>query len=320
MLYIIYPSWLTPEIVPGFWIRWYGLMYLCAFASCYLVTMALLSEKMRALKPVLFNFFTWTIFGVILGARIISELVYSQNLGALIRPWEFFWPFDSYGSFVGISGMSYHGGLLGGTVAALVYTKIKKLPMLKIADYFMPGLAFGYTFGRIGNFANSELFGRITSSPFGMLFANAERLPYGDERVKEVADAVGIAPDSTGLVNLPRHPSQLYEALFEGIITGGILLALFFLFRRRSALYRHGLLFYSYIFFYGLFRFFIEYFRQPDPQFGAFRLFSDESSPIWYMGSWLHFTVGQFFCLAMMLSAVVGYVIIYRKNPPVSLE
>jgi phosphatidylglycerol:prolipoprotein diacylglycerol transferase len=125
------------------------------------------------------------------------------------------------------------------------------------------GIPLGYTFGRLGNFINAELYGRITHVPWGIVFPHAESFPVSEPWVREYASSVGLPVPAAGLVNLPRHPSQLYEALFEGIV---LWLILWFIVRKRRP-YK-GFVICCYMMGYAIIRFFIEYVRQPDKGLG----------------------------------------------------
>ena len=161
---------------------------------------------------------------------------------------------------------------------------------------FAAAIPLGYTFGRLGNFINGELYGRVTASPLGMLFPNAATVPTKESWVVEIAEKVGI--DITGLasVNLPRHPSQLYEMIFEGIV----LWAIIWVFRNRKPF--KGFLIGLYFLGYGFFRFLIEYFRQPDSQMGD--------------GGFIlpGITTGQILCFLMMVFGII-WIVVCSKLP-----
>ena len=160
----------------------------------------------------------------------------------------------------------------------------------------------GYTFGRIGNFMNGELYGRITTMPWGVVFPGAERFSSAADWVQAFAAQIGM-PLTEKLVNLPRHPSQLYEALFEGII---LFLILWFCRKYKKF---DGQMAMMYTGGYGIFRFFIEYFREPDADLG-YRIAKDSSAPIYTNTSLLNFSTGQILCFCMITFAVVTSVIL----------
>jgi len=257
------PSRMDPVIftVGGFSVRWYGMMYIIAFAVVYLLTRLRIKDEKLPYSPAFVgDALTWAILGVLLGGRIGYMLFYSfpefiaNPLGSLI-------PISLTGggcAFSGIAGMSYHGGLIGVFVAVLLFSRSRKEPFLKTADLFIPAIPLGYTFGRLGNFINGELYGRVTDAAIGMHFPFAP----GDEL---------------------RHPSQLYEAFFEGIF----LFALLWSLRKKSPW--PGFLAGLYIAGYGFVRFFIEFYREPDAHLGFV---------------FMSFSMGQILCFAMILAGV----------------
>ncbi|WP_373499566.1 prolipoprotein diacylglyceryl transferase [Desulfococcus sp.] len=269
------PERLDPVIIEiGFFkLQYYGLMYLVAFGLTYALVLyrirredgfTLTSAQVEALT-------TAMIVGVILGGRLGYVLFY--NIGYYLRhPLEIFLPF-SFGEgiqFTGISGMSYHGGLIGVIIAAVVYGRRNGVAFLEIADLYGPAVPLGYTFGRIGNFINGELYGRVTDLPVGMVFPMAP------------------TPER-------RHPSQLYEALLEGI------LCFIVLWLPRKRIRTRGAMLSLYLVSYGAARFFVEFFRQPDAHLG-FVMF--------------RFTAGQLLCALMILSGVLSYVYLKKTGAP----
>jgi phosphatidylglycerol:prolipoprotein diacylglycerol transferase len=170
------------------------------------------------------------------------------------------------------------------------------------------GSALGYTFGRLGNFINGELFGRVTALPWGMVFPLAEEFPVREPWVRELAARVGL--DLTGLaqVNLPRHPSQLYEAFFEGIVLWAIL---WFGLRKRRAF--RGQLMAVYIMGYGALRFLIEYVRQPDVELGFPIQLVRLANPQ-YQFSPFNLTTGQLLNLLMVLVGVLCWLLFQRRE------
>jgi phosphatidylglycerol:prolipoprotein diacylglycerol transferase len=249
-------------------LRYYGMMYLAAFLVTYaLVSYRLKRENFNYSVETIQDFFLWGIAGLIIGGRLGYVLIY--NPGYYLRhPLEIVLPFDfSQGMrFVGISGMSYHGGALGIFIASFIFCRKRGINLWDLADLFCPTFPLGYTFGRIGNFINGELFGRTTTVPWGMFF------PLAQERQL-------------------RHPSQLYEAFFEGIV---LFLILWNLRKKRPFTGFHLAL---YIIGYGIIRFFIEFYREPDFQLGFF---------------WNILSMGQILCIAMILT---GVGIIIAKKP-----
>jgi phosphatidylglycerol:prolipoprotein diacylglycerol transferase len=211
-------------------VRWYGLMYLVGFVAAYFVIRSELKRKggpipYQAADDLLF----YLIVGLLIGARLGYALFY--NLPSyLAAPWEIF--------FVWHGGMSFHGGLIGMVIAGWFYARSRKAPFLELADIGALAAPIGLMLGRFGNFINCELYGRITTVPWGIVF------PTGGP--------------------LPRHPSQLYEAFLEG----AVLFTLLWVLRTRTK--RHGQLLAVFLTAYGLFRFCAEFFREPDVQLGYF--------------------------------------------------
>ena len=241
------PSHINPVIfhIGSFRLQYYGLMYLVAFATTYLLARYRLKSEARWQLTIddLQGLMTAMIIGLIVGARIGYVLFYNAAYYAA-HPLEIVLPFSFEGGFrfTGISGMSYHGGLIGALLGLGWYARKYKIGARNALDLLSPCGAAGYTFGRIGNFLNGELWGRITTAPIGMYFPRAPGHSL-------------------------RHPSQLYEAFGEGILLFIILWSL----RRRVK--TPGAMFALYLIGYGTVRFVIEFFRQPDAQLGFVFLF-----------------------------------------------
>jgi phosphatidylglycerol:prolipoprotein diacylglycerol transferase len=246
-------------------------MYVTAMAVAYALGLRRLGRDPSFFPPEAFEAaIPWVILGMVAGARLGYVLFY-DFLYYLHRPWEIVLPFQWEGGFVftGIRGLSYHGGLLGGALAGLLYCRRHGQNPLRLADVLAVSIPFGYSFGRLGNFLNGELYGRATAVPWGMYFPS----------------------DPSGLL---RHPSQLYEAALEGL---GLGLLMRLLARRPR---RPGALSAAYVAGYGGVRFFLEWFREPDPQLG------------FVVG---HFSMGQVLCLAMALSGAAAFFIaVNSKN------
>ncbi len=229
----------------GFKLKYYGLMYLVGFAITYFVALYRVKTEARW-KNVTTEHLQGLIIAMIIGLMLGSRLGYVvfYKLGYyLAHPWEIVLPisFENGFQITGIAGMSYHGGVIGAFIALCYYARRSKVGVRNCADLVPIGGTLGYTFGRIGNFMNGELFGRITEAPIGMYF------PRGGHML--------------------RHPSQLYEAFGEGIV-----LFLFLWFTRKKVT-TPGTTFALYISGYAAIRFVIEFFRQPDRHLG-FVLFS----------------------------------------------
>ncbi|MEW6744657.1 MAG: prolipoprotein diacylglyceryl transferase, partial [Planctomycetota bacterium] len=221
------------------------------------------------------NLLTWLIVGVILGGRLGYATFYEQDLWEnplrLLQIWH--------------GGLSFHGGLLGVVVVGIVWARRWRAPVLALGDAFVLGITPGILAVRLSNFIKGELFGRACgpSALFGMRFPtdpDAERLlqlwkPLGHTgsfSVRDVelryleAHSLRYWDAIKGEVPL-RHPSQLYEALGEGLLLGLVLLILYVWWRRRSSKLGNGILFGIFLLGYGSVRFVIEFYRQPDSQF-----------------------------------------------------
>ena len=300
-LFINYPSWISPYVIKGLPIRWYAVMYVFAFATAYILFMGLLKEKENRdiKKESAEDLFIYCVIGLLIGARLGSCLFYDDALYYLSHPWLIFWPLRN-GEFVGLPGMSYHGGVIGAIVAGLIYTKVKKISFLRFADLITSAIPFAYTWGRLGNFINGELYGRVTASSLGMVFPTAERFSTTHQWVRSVADTVGIVYSPGDYVNLPRWPSQLFEAFFEGIVLGIII---WFVVRKikKKRNMADGTILASYLMGYGLIRFILEYFRQPDSDIGYV---IGHSSNIYLFESVLNISKGQVFCLLMVIGGL----------------
>jgi len=265
------PAHIDPVIfqIGSFRLQYYGLMYLLAFGTTYLIARHRLTSESRWQISVehLQGLMTAMIIGLILGARLGYVLFYNLSYYA-VHPLEIFLPFEFQDGirFTGISGMSYHGGLIGTFVGMWWYSRKYRLGVFNALDLLPPCAAAGYTFGRIGNFLNGELWGRITTAPVGMYF-----------------------PHANG--NALRHPSQLYEAFGEGILLFLVLWSL------RHRIRTPGVMFCLYLIGYGVVRFVIEFFREPDAHLGF--VFSTLS-------------MGQLLCGAMILTGL-GLMLFFKS-------
>jgi phosphatidylglycerol:prolipoprotein diacylglycerol transferase len=235
------PGNLDPVMIGlgSFKIRWYGLMYLVVLGITYfLARYRLRTERLGLSLEVLEKVFFWGMTGVIIGARLGYVFFYNFSY-YLQHPLEIVLPFQFSPRFhfVGYAGMSYHGGLICLALAVFWLEQREHLPTFTLADLLATTFPLGYTFGRLGNFINGELYGRVTNRWWGMYF------PGGD----------------SGRL---RHPSQLYEAFLEGVV---LFIVMWSLRKRRPFPGFHTA---AYIMGYGIMRFFIEFVREPDSQLG----------------------------------------------------
>ncbi len=228
-----------------FSISWYALMYLAGFLTVYGLLMYRINkgelelngpQKPSLQKALVMDLLIIVFLGLLIGGRLGYVIFYDLE-HYLADPLSVISPFDQAGKFIGIYGMSYHGGLVGAILAGLIFSKRRKIDFMALANFVSPAIPAGYFFGRIGNFLNNELYGRVTSKPWGMYFS-------GDPTFQL------------------RHPSQLYEAFLEGII----LFAVLWVIRNKEKYKGKMLLFY--IIGYSFFRITGEFFREPDIQIG----------------------------------------------------
>jgi len=235
-------------------VRWYGLMYLLGFTSSYLLVWYQVKKKRL---PIDRQVIDDLYFYLILGLIIGARLGYVvfYNLPEYLKN-----PLEVFALWHG--GMSFHGGLIGTVVAGYIFSRKRNVDFWLFADMIIATAPIGLGLGRIGNFINGELFGRPSTVPWAMVF------PEGGP--------------------LPRHPSQLYEASGEGLL---LFILLWFL---KDRIKTPGFLTSYFLIFYGVIRFFLEFFRQPDPQLG-------------FIVSFL--TMGQILCTGMIVAGIILYVI-----------
>ena len=258
-----------------FELRWYSLAYLAGIFVGYWYLLKLVKQPgspmaRRHADDMVF----YAALGIILGGRLGYVLFY--NLGYYLDN-----PLDILKLWDG--GMSFHGGVLGTTLGILYLARKEKLPWLRIHDYVACSVPFGLLFGRLANFVNHELWGAPTNVPWAIRFPEL------------VAGLTALGP--------PRHPSQLYEAFLEGIVLFAILAWMFW---KTEARYQPGKLVGAFLFFYGLFRFAVEFVREPDAQFAGTII---EASGL-HMGQWLS--------LPMMLGGL--YLMLTAKKRRVRVE
>lgn len=292
-----YPEFFTPFVFPenipllGA-IRWYGLMYIVGIAVSCLILNHL--EKKGWIKfnnskdGGAYDMVFYAAVGAIVGARVGYFLLYSPS--SFLRPWEILgFNLDNGITFLGFAGMSFHGGLIGMIIGGYIFSKKYKYEFLTIADHATLPSSFALFFGRIGNFMNAELYGRVTDSPLGMIFPNYDAVG-GYENWKAMIPAIRPYTEL-------RYPSQLYEAFLEGIVlalVSYIILAL----SQKNKNIRKGTRLFVWIFLYGLFRAVIEQF------------FRDVTE--WAIGP---ITSGAIYSMIMMVVSLIMLIYIYTKNP-----
>ena len=236
-------------------IRWYGVMYLLGFTIAWVLARYRIRQGyMKMSKQQLSDLVFYIALGAVLGGRIGYVLFYQfpvfiDHPLILFKIWE--------------GGMSFHGGLVGVIASAYVFARRLKVRFFTLIDFVAPLIPPGLGLGRIGNFIGGELWGRVTDVPWAMVF------PHVD--------------------HLPRHPSQLYQAMLEGVILFVILW--WFSSKRPPPMTVSGM----FLLFYGSFRFLVEFFREPDQHIGTVAL------------DWL--SMGQLLSLPMM---GLGLFLLYR--------
>ncbi len=266
-----YPQ-IDPEIVRfgPFAVRWYGLMYALGFAASYLLVKHQMQnmgkvplvkgrEKQEAAaawpEAFLDSLYLYLVLGLVLGARL--GYVFFYDLGSFVaKPLEIF--------AVWHGGMSFHGGMIGTLLAGYLCCRKFKVDFWRAADLVVVTAPIGLGLGRLGNFINGELYGRVTDVPWAMIF------PTGGP--------------------LPRHPSQLYEFALEGVL----LFAILWIAKDRP--HKPGMMTALILMLYGLFRFLVEFFREPDAQLGFI------AGP---------FTMGQ---VLSVLTALAGIVLFFLRR------
>ncbi len=257
-----------------FELRWYSLAYLAGIFIGYWYLLKLIKQPgapmaRRHADDMVF----YAALGIILGGRLGYVLFYNpgyylENPVDILKLWD--------------GGMSFHGGVIGTTLGILYLARKEGLPWLRIHDYVACCVPFGLFFGRLANFVNHELWGAPTNVPWAVRFPEV------------VAGLSALGP--------PRHPSQLYEAALEGVL---LFVILAWMFWRTEARYQPGKLVGAFIFFYGCFRFAVEFVREPDTQLVEFA-----------QATGLH--MGQWLSLPMILGGL--YLMLTAKKRRVRVE
>lgn len=274
------PSLINPIVfsIDSFSLRWYSLSYLAAILTIYSLSYWRAKKEPEKFKSifkdddptlVLNNLTIISLIGLFIGARLGYVLFYNFAF-FLENPLTIIWPFEN-GEFTGLYGFSFHGGLAGILFSGLAYCYKKKISFLKATGFIFPAVPLGYFWGRLGNFMNGELYGRETSSPIGMHFPTDQQ-------------------------NLLRHPSQLYEALGEGLIIFAILWPL----RNNKKFQNKSLA--LFLILYGIIRFLIEFVREPDSQLGKLPL---------------DLTMGQILCLLMISIGIYLFTTSFSISIPI---
>ena len=270
LLTIAFPVFDPVAIAIGpFAVRWYALAYIGGIVLGWIYARALLkNEKLWGgpapiSLPQLDDFILWVTIGIIVGGRTGYVLFYNAAF-FVAHPTEIFelWK----------GGMSFHGGFLGCVFAVILFCRKNHLPILSLGDIVTAVGPIGLFLGRLANFINSELWGREAdpSVPWAMVFPN-------------------------DVLQLPRHPSQLYEAALEGVVLFTILAVMI----RMGALKRPGLILGSFITIYGIARIISEFFREPDPQLGFL---------------WGGLTMGMLLSVPMIIAGALIIVAAWRRK------
>ena len=244
-------------------IRWYGLFYVLSFVLAWIFYRKLLKYRQIELNR---DQYESIIFAIMLGVILGGRLGYVlfYNL-----PYYISHPLQIFAVWEG--GMSFHGGALGVIIAGYIFVRRHKLSFGAMADAITPLICVGLGLGRIGNFINGELWGKPTTLPWGMVFPEA-----GD---------------------LPRHPSQLYEMFLEGIV---LFIVTYTLLKKIKT---PGVVFWIWFALYGLFRFLIEFVREPD----RLQVYEDYGYFFGFM------SIGQFLSMLMVIVGAIAIFLIYRK-------
>lgn len=239
-------------------IRWYSLSYIFTFIFGSILIKKLNKKSLNNLSDIQIDkFFVWAVLGVIIGGRVGYVLFYQLQLFFLDPLYIFqIWK----------GGMSFHGGLIGMIFAIYIFAKQNNLSFFYLSDLVSIVAPIGLFLGRISNFINTELYGRVTDFPFAIIY------PLID--------------------NNPRHPSQLYEAFFEGVV---LFIILYLIFIKNSKKYSAGIISAYFLILYSIFRFLIEFLREPDLHLGL------------YLN---YFSMGQILCIPILFA---GILILFRR-------
>lgn len=301
---MIYPEFLSPFVFsPKIPIRWYGVMYIVGIISACLILyysqkkgwITFHETKDESGKETneggIFDMVFYGALGAIIGARLGYFIFYSPL--TFFKPWEILGiNLDNGFTFTGFAGMSFHGGFIGMFIAIYIFTKKYKYDFYSMADCVPLVASVCLFFGRIGNFMNAELYGRITDSAFGMRFPMYEAV-QGYEKWIELFPALRPYTE-------PRYPSQLYEAILEGVVLAIVSYILSVLSEKHKSI-RPGTRLWVWIMLYGLFRTLIEQF---------FREVTE-----WQIGS---ITAGAIYSMPMAILGAVMLIYTYSKKTDTS--
>jgi len=254
---LIHPS-IDPVIVSfgTLQIRWYGLAYVISFLiGIYFIKQINQHYQKKIENKKIDDFFIWAIIGVILGGRI-GYILFYQSSSIFTDPLNIL--------YIWKGGMSFHGGLIGITLAALLFSEKYSVNFFQLSDLVSCVAPIGLFLGRLANFINVELYGRVTDFPFAMIYPSIDLFP--------------------------RHPSQLYEAFFEGII---LFIILIYYNKKNYNKNNFGLVTSLFFILYGVVRILIEFLREPDEHIGLFLNF---------------FSMGQLLCIPLIIIGVGIYI------------
>lgn len=261
--------------------RWYGFMYIISFIFALWYGKKNIKKKQIKWKTKKIEILLYTVFlGACIGGRI-GYVIFYNTIYFFKHPLSIF--------YIWQGGMSFHGGLIGAIISIVYFSFKHKIKILEISDFITPLIPFGLGAGRLGNFINSELFGRVSVNfPYAIIFHNSQ---YQD--LKEIIKNPQLITLFQKYGALPRHPSQLYEFFLEGII----LFFIIYIFQKKNR--PTGTTTSLFLITYGIFRIIVEFFREPDVQLGLFQN---------------TLTMGQILSIPMIFLGLIILKLIYKKN------
>jgi phosphatidylglycerol:prolipoprotein diacylglycerol transferase len=318
LLNLEYPQWLSPTLSAVLPLRWYGALIAASLVGIWYLFrheaqrrgVIGRSPKDRQEQA---RFFTWTILSGLAGGRVLFVLLEPDAIDYVRQPWLLLWPFTQ-GEFRGIEGMNAFGSIAGAVAGAALFSVRSRHPFLEWADiaaYCSPLVALG---AGIGNFANGEHIGRITTAPWGVRFPNGERLPVAEHRIELMIEAIGLdIHPSQLLVNLPRHPVQLYEALLCGL---GLWAVLWLLVRKERLFPGMGLG--LTVTAYGMCNALLGYYREADPVMRWTTAAETEMGFVEGVLGLSHHQVAALLLVAAGLLTIVVSRLIYKPAPTIA--